>query len=59
MLNTITKIKEYKEGAIVYYCLKSNHTFIMPKSETQKEEYIAKCPYCGNTRKIENFKVIG
>lgn len=58
MINTITKIKEYNEGAKKYYCLKCKHFFTVPKKEAQKDVFIVKCYYCGNAKKEENFYVI-
>ena len=45
MKNTIKKIKEYKEGAKVYYCHNCKHTIVIPKDKA------VKCYYCGNTVK--------
>lgn len=53
MKNTITKIKEYKEGAKVYYCLNCKHTITIPKYKKE-----VKCYYCGNVQKEVNFYVI-
>ena len=43
MKNTITKIKEYKEKAKVFYCLNCKHTIVIPKNRQE-----IKCYYCGN-----------
>ena len=53
MLNTITKIKEFKEGAKFYHCFKCEHNFIKPKNKKE-----IKCYYCGNTQDKVNTYVI-
>lgn len=45
MKNTIQKIKAYKEGAKVYYCLNCKHTFVIPKDKKE-----VKCYYCGEVK---------
>ena len=44
MKKTITKIKEYKEGAKIYYCHKCKHNFTIPRNQKA-----VRCFYCGNT----------
>lgn len=54
MKNTITKIKEYKEGVKVYYCHNCKHIFVIPKDQEE-----IKCYYCGDEKNNKvNYYVI-
>ena len=52
MNNTITKIREFKEGAKVYKC-SCGHNTVIPK-DSQK----VKCLYCGAIKEKVNYYVI-